>query len=139
MGHKYVVLGARRQCAAAADDLAAFGQANAIRPLDINLAVAQAGAARLNPLLGKKIATSFEVNAGDAAAVAPHLDGATGLISSVHYTFNVEMTKLAIAKKVHMIDFGGNTEVVREQLALDADASAAGVTIAVSYTHLTLP
>jgi lysine 6-dehydrogenase len=28
-----------------------------------------------------------------------------------------------------MIDFGGNTEVVREQLALDADASAAGVTI----------
>lgn len=129
MGHKYVVLGAGRQGVAAAYDLAVFGQANAIRLLDINLAVAQAGAARLNLLLGKPVATAFEVNAGDAAAVAPHLDGATGLISSVHYTFNVEMTKLAIAKKVHMIDFGGNTKVVREQLALDADASAAGVTI----------
>ena len=103
MGHKYVVLGAGRQGVAAAYDLAVFGQADAIRLLDINLAVAQAGAARLNHLLGKPVATAFEVNAGDAAAVAPHLDGATGLISSVHYTFNVEMTKLAIAKKVHML------------------------------------
>lgn len=129
MGHKYVVLGAGRQGVAAAYDLAVFGQANAITLLDISLAVAQAGAARLNHLLGKPVATAFEVNAGDVAAVAPHLDGATGLISSVHYTFNVEMTKLAIAKKVHMTDFGGNTDVVREQLALDADARAAGISI----------
>ena len=129
MGHKYVVLGAGRQGVAAAYDLAVFGQADSLILLDIDLVVAQAGAARLNALLGRPIASAFQVDAGDAAGVAPHLDGATGLISSVHYTFNLEMTKLAIAKKVHMTDFGGNTGVVREQLALDADAAAAGITI----------
>jgi lysine 6-dehydrogenase len=129
MGYKYVVLGAGRQGVAAAYDLAVFGQAEAITLLDLDLAVAKAGAARLNQLLGKNIATAFQVDAGDVRTVEPHLDGATGVISSVHYTFNLEMTKLAIKKKVHMTDFGGNTDVVREQLALDAEASAAGVTV----------
>jgi lysine 6-dehydrogenase len=129
MGHKYVVLGAGRQGVAAAYDLAVFGQADVIVLLDIDLAVAQAGADRLNGLLGKPIASGSRVDADDIAAVAPHLDGATGLISSAHYGFNLEMTRLAIAKKVHMTDFGGNTGVVRDQLALDAEAAAAGVTI----------
>ncbi len=129
MGHKYVVLGAGRQGVAAAYDLAVFGQAESLVLLDIDLAVAQAGAARLNGLLKKPIASAFQVDAGDVSTVAPHLDGATGLISSVHYVFNLEMTKLAIAKKVHMTDFGGNTDVVRRQLALDGEAAAAGVTI----------
>jgi len=129
MDHKFVILGSGRQGIAAAYDLAVFGQAASLTLLDIDLAVARGAAARLNTLLGKPIATGFQVDAGDVSTVAPHLDGATGLISSVHYTFNVEMTKLAIAKKVHMTDFGGNTAVVREQLALDADAASAGVTI----------
>ncbi len=129
MSHKFVVLGSGRQGTAAAYDLAVFGHADSLTLLDIDLAVAQAAAARLNRLLGKSIATGFQVDAADASTVATHLDGATGLISSVHYTFNLEVTKLAIAKKVHMTDFGGNTAVVREQLALDADAAAAGVTI----------
>ena len=129
MGYKYVVLGAGRQGIAAAYDLAVFGQADSLTLLDSDLAVADAGATRLNQLLGKPIATAFKVDARDAASVAPHLDGATGFISSVHYTFNLEMTKLAIAKRVHMTDFGGNTGVVRDQLGLDAEAAAAGVTI----------
>ncbi len=129
MDHKYVVLGAGRQGVAAAYDLAVFGRAESLVLLDIDPALAQAGAARLNGLLGKKVACGYRVDAADVAAVAPHLDGATGLISSVHYTFNLEMTRLAIAKKVHMTDFGGNTGVVRQQLALDAEAAAAGVTI----------
>ncbi len=129
MGYKYVVLGAGRQGVAAAYDLAVFGEADAITLLDIDGATAHAGANRLNHLLGRPVATPFEVDAGDPASVAPHLDGATGLISSVHYTFNLEMTKLAIARKVHMTDFGGNTAVVRQQLALDAGAAESGVTI----------
>jgi lysine 6-dehydrogenase len=129
MGHKYVVLGAGRQGVAAAYDLAVFGQADSLVLLDIDPAVAQAGADKLNSLLGKPIAAALRADAGDVATVAPHLDGATGLISSVHYVFNLEMTRLAIAKKVHMTDFGGNTDVVRRQLALGGEAAAAGVTI----------
>ena len=129
MGYKYVVLGAGRQGIAAAYDLAVYGKADAITLLDIDLGIARAGADRLNRLLGKPVAAASKVDAGDVASVAPHLDGATGVISSVHYTFNLEMAKLAIASKVHMTDFGGNTAVVRDQLALDAEAAAAGVTI----------
>jgi lysine 6-dehydrogenase len=129
MGYKYVVLGAGRQGVAAAYDLAVFGRADNVVLLDIDPDVARAGADKLNGLLGKKIASAFQVDASNIATVAPHLDGAAGLISSVHYVFNLEMTKLAIAKKVHMTDFGGNTDIVRDQLALDAGAAAAGVTI----------
>ena len=109
MSHKYVVLGSGRQGIAAAYDLAVFGRAESLTLLDIDLAAAQGAAARLNRLLGKPIARGFQVDAGDVSTVAPHLDGATGLVSSVHYTFNLEVTRLAIAKKVHMTDFGGNT------------------------------
>jgi lysine 6-dehydrogenase len=129
VGYNYVVLGSGRQGVAAAYDLAVFGRAESLTLLDLDSAVAQGAASRLNLLLGKSIASGFQVDAGDPSTVAPHLDGATGLISSVHYTFNVEVTKLAIAKKVHMTDFGGNTAVVRQQLALDAEASEAGVTV----------
>jgi len=129
VSHKYVVLGSGRQGVAAAYDLAVFGRAESLVLLDIDLGIAQGAAARLNRLLGKPIASGFQVDAGDLSTVAPHLDGAAGLVSSVHYTFNLEVTKLAIAKKVNMTDFGGNTAVVREQLALDAEAAAAGVTI----------
>lgn len=129
MGYRYVVLGAGRQGVAAAYDLAVFGQADALTLLDVDLAAARAGADKLNALLGKPIASAHQADAGDPATVAPHLDGATGLISSAHYAFNLEITKLAIAKQVHMTDFGGNTAVVREQLALDREAAAAGVTI----------
>ena len=65
MGHKYVVLGAGRQGVAAAYDLAVFGQADSLVLLDIDLAVAQAGADKLNGLLGKPIASAFRVDAGD--------------------------------------------------------------------------
>ncbi len=129
MAHKYVILGSGRQGVAAAYDLAVFGRAGSLALLDVDRTVAEDAAARLNTLLGKPIATGFKVDAADVSTVAPHLDGAAGFISSVHYTFNVEMTKLAIAKKVHMTDFGGNTAVVLDQLALDGEASAAGVTI----------
>jgi lysine 6-dehydrogenase len=129
MARKYVILGAGRQGVAAAYDLAVFGRADSLTLLDIDLAVAEGAAARLNRLLGRPIATGLTVDAADVSTVAPHLDDATGFISSVHYAFNVEMTKLAIAKKVHMTDFGGNTAVVREQLALNAEASTAGVTV----------
>ena len=129
MNYRYVVLGAGRQGIAAAYDLAVFGQAGEIRLLDRDLSVARSGADRLNALLGRPLARAFEADASDPAAVGRHLDGAAGFISSAHYTFNLQMTRLAIEKKVHMTDFGGNTGVVREQQALDGEASAAGISV----------
>lgn len=129
MAHKYVVLGAGRQGLAAAYDLAVFGQADQIALLDIDLNAARSGSERLNRLLGKTIAAPFQADAGKTGTVAPHLDGAAGLVSSAHYAFNLDLSRLAVSKKVHMVDFGGHTGVVRDQLTLDAEAAAAGVTV----------
>ena len=53
---KYVVIGAGRQGVAAAYDLAVFGGADQIHLLDIHKDAAEAGAARLNRLLGRDVA-----------------------------------------------------------------------------------
>lgn len=129
MTRVYVVLGAGRQGVAAAYDLAVFGGATELRLLDVSEVAATRAAERLNELIGKPMARGFQVNAADTDAVGAYLDGAAGFISSVHYNFNLAMTRLAIAKRVPMADFGGHTGVVRQQLALDAEAREAGITI----------
>ncbi len=129
MPTKYVVIGAGRQGVAAAYDLGVFGRADEVVLLDIDGKGAEAAATRLNTLLGRNMARAAAVDAGDIAAVRPHLDGATGCISSVHFTFNLAITRLAIEQRVNLVDFGGNTGVVRQQLALDPEARAAGVAV----------
>ena len=129
MTQRYVIIGAGRQGTAAAYDLAVFGDAGTIRLLDVDRHVAETAAERLNTLLGRRVASAAAIDAGNLPEVARHLEGASALISSVHFTFNLAVTRLAIEKKIHMTDFGGNTPVVREQLRLDSAAKAAGVTI----------
>jgi len=129
MGFKYVVIGAGRQGVAAAYDLAVFGQADRVELLDIDSGVAESAARRLNQLLGREVASGASVDAGDIRALRPHLEGVSGCISSVHFTFNLALTRLAIEKKVSLTDFGGNTGVVRQQLKHDGEARAAGISI----------
>jgi lysine 6-dehydrogenase len=129
MRHTYLVLGAGRQGVAAAYDLAVFGDAAEIRLLDIDMRVATAAADRLNRLVGRQVAAAAAVDAGDIRAIARYMEGVSGAISSVHYVYNLAVTKLAIEKKICLTDFGGNTGIVRQQLDLDSQARAAGVSI----------
>ena len=129
MNRSYVILGAGRQGLAAAYDLIRFGGATELRVLDIDLEAARKGAERLNALAGRPIAKGAQVDASDLNEVGRHLEGAIGLVSAAHYTFNRGLTDVAIAKKVNMVDFGGNTDVVRSQLSLDSAARDAGVTV----------
>jgi lysine 6-dehydrogenase len=50
-------------------------------------------------------------------------------ISCVNYWYNALLSKAAISTKTNFCDLGGNNYVVDEQLALDADAKAAGINI----------
>ncbi len=129
MGFRYVLLGAGRQGVAAAYDLGRFGQADRIVVADLNGEAAAAGAARLNRLLGREVASPLTVDAADRDAVAAAFREADGCLNSVHYGLNVGLTGLAIDAGVHMTDLGGNTAVVREQLQLDESARRAGVAI----------
>ncbi len=129
MGFRYLLLGAGRQGIAAAYDLGRFGQADRIVVGDVNGEVASLGAARLNRLLARDVATPLTIDASDRDAVMAAFRDADGCLNSVHYGLNVGLTKLAIEGGVNVTDLGGNTDVVREQLRMDEAANRAGVTI----------
>jgi lysine 6-dehydrogenase len=129
MAIDYVVFGAGRQGTACAYDLAKFGDARQVTLADRDPAVAAAAAERVNQLTGTTVATSVSLDVGDPSAVARTLSGCEVAISAVPYFLNLALTRLAIEAGVSFCDLGGNTDIVRQQHALDGDARRAGVSV----------
>ena len=129
MAYRYAIIGTGRQGIAAAYDLGKFGDAEEIILGDLDGAVAAKAAERINALLGRPVARGVQMDAGNPMSLRPILKGITGFVSGVHFPLNPALTDLAIEIGAHMCDFGGNTDVVRTQLARDADAKRAGVTV----------
>ena len=63
------------------------------------------------------------------ADVVELMRGHDSVISCVNYWYNVALSKAAIETGANFCDLGGNNYVVDEQLALDAEAKAAGINI----------
>lgn len=131
MSYQYVVLGAGRQGVALAYDLAKNCQAAVVRLFDIDMAVAEQAVARLRDLLPE---VRCEFTAGrcdvvDPAAAAEIMRGAHCVLSAVPYVFNEALTAAAISAGASFLDLGGNTSVVRRQLALDARARESSVSV----------
>ena len=129
MPYRYVVLGAGRQGTAAGYDFALHGEATQVVMADADLAQAERSAARINALVGREVAVPAAVDAADQAALRRLLAPADGVLSAVPYFFNLGITRAAIASRTHMTDIGGHTQTVFEQLALDEDARAAGISV----------
>ena len=127
MGYRYAVIGSGRQGTAAAYDFAKFGEADEIVMGDMSLAQARRAAARVNRLTGRDVARGVAADVTKPATVLKAIKGADVLLSGVPYFFNLPLAKLAIKARVSMVDFGGNTDIVRKQLALDGPARKAGV------------
>jgi lysine 6-dehydrogenase len=72
---------------------------------------------------------TLKLDAQDTAGVRSLLADADGVFCSIHYGFNVDFAKSAIATKTHMVDLGGNNDIVAAELAMTKEAEAAGVTI----------
>lgn len=125
----YIVLGAGRQGTAAVYDLVRFGDAARVTLADADLAVATAAAERINRLTGRTVVVPRQVDVDDPAAVQQALAGHQVALSAVPYYYNLSLTHAAIAAGVSFCDLGGNTGIVRQQHALDAEAQAAGVRI----------
>ncbi|MBI5240716.1 MAG: saccharopine dehydrogenase NADP-binding domain-containing protein [Elusimicrobia bacterium] len=68
-------------------------------------------------------------DAGDTARVKKLAAGRDVLVSAVPYFFNLPLAKAAVAAKVNFVDLGGNTAIVRRELALDSQAKKAGVCV----------
>jgi lysine 6-dehydrogenase len=131
MTYRYAVIGAGRQGTAAAYDFGRFGEAEVIWMADSDGAQAERSAERVNLLLGRPVARSTALDAGDPHTVAAWLrkEDIRAFLSAVPYFFNLGLTEAAIQAGAGMTDLGGNSEVVLEQLGRSADAAAAGSAI----------
>ncbi len=69
------------------------------------------------------------LDATDTAKVVKLAKGCSAMVSCVPYFFNLKLAKAAIAAKTHFVDLGGNTDIVRRELALHPQAVKAGVTL----------
>jgi len=125
----YAVVGAGRQGTAAAYDMARFGDARLVLCADADAGAARRAAERVNGLVGRSIAAPRTVDAADPAALRAFLDGVDSFLSAVPYWLNPEITRAAIDAHASMTDLGGNTDLVRRQLALSAEAEAAGIAV----------
>lgn len=129
MKHIYAVLGAGRQGVAAAYDMARYGDADAVWLADYDPALAEAGAERINRLTGTRLARPARVDVNEAEGLVEFLKPVDALLSAVPYALNLRVAQACIAAQTHLCDLGGNTDVTWAELALDAEARAAGVSI----------
>jgi lysine 6-dehydrogenase len=129
MSYTYAILGTGRQGAAAAYDIARWGDAQCVILADIDLRTAQCASQRLNTLIGSEIARHAQVDVTDPYSVDRVLNGVDAFLSGVPYYYNLELTKAAIRARTHMVDLGGNTDIARQQHGFDAEARAAGISI----------
>ncbi len=125
----YLVLGAGRQGTAAAYDLVKWGKADRVTLADRDEAIARLAADRVNALTTRSICDAIALDVRDQAAVRSAIGGYTVILSAVPYYFNLALTQLAIDAGVSWCDLGGNTAIVRQQHALDAEARRAGVCV----------
>src|SRR5262249_42812836 len=120
---KVLVLGAGRMGYGAVFDLIKNSPAvERVTVADIDAAKAKAIADAVDP----KHVDAREIDISDDAAATELMRGHDSVISCVNYWYNVELSKAAIAVGANFCDLGGNNYIVDDQLALDAEAKAAG-------------
>lgn len=129
MGYRYAVLGAGRQGTACAYDMVKFGEADVVVLADVSWDAAQAAAARVNGLLGTSKAQATSLDVTDQDALVDVLKDVDAFLSAVPYYHNLSITQAAVQARASMCDLGGNTDLVLEQLQMNAQAEVAGISI----------
>lgn len=82
----------------------------------------------LAPYVGSRL-SHVAVDVRDASAVRALMTQCDAVMSAIPYYFNFPLAQLAVESGVHFADLGGNTEIVRQQQTLDAQAKAKGVSV----------
>jgi len=82
----------------------------------------------LAPLAGSRLRTAT-LDATDATALRTLMAGHQAVACAMPYYLNVAAATAAIEAGAHFADLGGNTEIVRRQQAMDAEARRRGVSV----------
>jgi len=123
------VLGAGRQGVSAGYDMVKFGDPDELLLFDINGDNANAGAERINSLLGTNAAKGYQADLSKTQELKPMLQGCDAWVCAAHFPLNLGLTVLAIELGANMTDMGGHTGVVRQQIELTGKAQEAGITV----------
>ncbi len=121
---RMLVLGAGRMGLGAVHDLVSQTDVTGVTVADADGAKARDIAARC----GDRV-TPQQIDCNDDNAVVELMRGHASAISCVNYWLNERLARAAIAAGTNFCDLGGNNDVVDAELALDAQARAAGVNI----------
>lgn len=123
---KILVLGAGRMGHGAVFDLIHNSPAvEQVTVADFDFEKAKAVAAAV----GTDRVDARQIDASNYADIVELFRGHDSVISCVNYWYNVSLSKAAIETGANFCDLGGNNYIVDEQLALDAEAKAAGINI----------
>ena len=128
MHKKICILGSGRQGTAAGYDLIRFLPDCDLTFADIDIRQAIKASERIEKLLEKKI-DAVQIDLMKKTELCDFLEPFDIFLSSVPYKFNVYLTDMAINTKTSMVDLGGHTLNVKDQLLRDLDAKNAGITI----------
>ena len=129
MTHTFGILGSGRQGTAAAYDLAAAQDASLVVMFDVDDRVARDAAERVNALVNREVACPQQLDVADEAAVAAAIAPLRTVVCAVPFRFIPGCTRAAIGAGTGMVDLGGHTPTVLDQLELDAVAREAGVAV----------
>jgi len=123
---KVLVLGAGRMGYGAVFDLIKNSpDVETVTVADMDASKAKAVADAVDPAR----VTPREIDIADYEAARDLMRGHDSVISCVNYWYNVALSKAAIEVGANFCDLGGNNYIVDDQLGLDADAKAAGVSV----------
>jgi lysine 6-dehydrogenase len=123
---KILVLGAGRMGYGAAFDLVHNSPGvEAVTVADFHKDKAEETASKV----GTSRISAAQADAGNYTDVVELFRGHDSVISCVNYWYNESLSRAAIEAGTNFCDLGGNNYVVDEQLAMDADAKAAGISI----------
>ena len=122
---KLAVIGAGLMGRAAVYDFSRNDNVSKIGVFDIDEQLAKDIAEKY----GASKAVSGKLDAGDVKAVRDILNDYDAAVSCVTYKYNPGLTRAAIDAHCHLVDLGGNNDVVRTQLEMNDEAAAAGVVI----------
>src|SRR3989344_388937 len=122
---RFLILGSGFQGRARAYDMPRNPAATEGAPGDMSAANLASARKFLAKVSGGR-AKFKRLDAGNPAAVKKALKGYSALVSCVPYFLNLPLAKAAIAARVHYVDLGGSTDIVRKEIALHPLAVKAG-------------
>jgi len=126
---RYLVLGSGMQGGACGYYFSQFGDAKEIGMADISMDVAKKAAERVNSLSSSTLANAIQIDAKNHASLVQTFKNYDAALSAIDYSLNVDITKAAIEAGVHLVDLGGNTDIVKAQLQLNDAAKTKDVSI----------